>query len=164
MARTDDYGHDAGGTTPVQRARRAGYEDCMVAENIAFQYSSAEFATDDLARRYLEGWKESPGHRKNLLDADATDLAVAVAQSPRTRRYYAVQMFGRPRSRAVEFRVTSAARRPFSYRVGEKSFELQPREARRHTVCGTLEVSLPAGEKEKGRTVRPSGGENFVVR
>lgn len=164
MARTDEYGHAAGGTTPVERARRAGYDDCLVSENIAFQYSGGEIATSDLARRYLEGWMGSPGHRRNLLEPDAIDLGVAVAQSPKNRRYYAVQLFGRPRSRAIEFRVTNAARRGFGYRVGEKSYELGPREARRHTVCGAMEVSFPAAENGKGRTIRPAGGENLVVR
>ena len=164
MARTDEYGHTADGSTPMDRAKRAGYQYCLVSENISFQFTSAEFQTADLARRYVEGWKNSPGHRANMLEPDATDLAVAVARSAKTRKYYAVQLFGRPLSRAVEFRVTNAARRGFDYRVGEKSFSLKPREAREHTVCGSLPVRVPGAENEKGRTIRPSGGENIVVR
>lgn len=164
MASTDEYGHEAGGTTPVERARRAGYDFCMVSENIAFQHSSGEFATADLARRYVEGWKDSPGHRRNLLEPDATDLAVAVSQSSKSRRYYAVQLFGRPRSRTVSFRVTNASRRGFSYAIGAKPYELRPREARRHTVCGVVEASFPSAGNGEGRTLRPSDGENLVVR
>ena len=164
MARSDQYGHTADGSTPVERAKRAGYDYCLVSENIAFQYTSAEFETGELARRYVQGWKESPGHRGNMLEPDATDLAVAVAKSARSRKYYAVQLFGRPRSRAIEFRVTNAARRGFDYRVGEKSYALRPREVRSHTVCGSLQVSFPGTENEKGRSIRPSGGENIVVR
>lgn len=49
----------------------------------------------ELASRYFEGWKKSPGHRRNMLEASVTDTAVAVARSARTGRYYAVQLFGR---------------------------------------------------------------------
>jgi uncharacterized protein YkwD len=44
----------------------------------------------------VEGWKRSPGHRSNLRDREAVDVGVAVAQSERTKRYYAVRVFGRP--------------------------------------------------------------------
>jgi hypothetical protein len=164
MARTDEYGHHADGSSPSDRAKRAGYDYCLVSENISFQYSSAEFETADLARRYVQGWKDSPGHRANMLEPDATDVAVAVAQSARTRKYYAVQLFGRPLSRSTEFRVTSAARRRFDYRVGGKPYSLEPRQARVHTTCGPPKVSFPAAGNGKGRMIRPSGGENLVVR
>ena len=45
----------------------------------------------------VEGWERSAAHRKNMLDRDATEIGVAVAHSPRTGRYYGVQVFGRPR-------------------------------------------------------------------
>jgi uncharacterized protein YkwD len=98
MARTDHYGHEADGKTPAQRARVRGYDYCLVAENIAYQFSSAGFGTNELAHRTVEGWKKSAGHRENMLEPTALDTAVAVAQSEKTGRYYAVQMFGRPRS------------------------------------------------------------------
>lgn len=164
MARTDEYGHTADGSTATDRVRRAGYDDCLVSENIALQYSSADFDPAELARRFVEGWKGSPGHRKNMVDPDATDLAVAVTRSPHTKYYYGVQVFGRPRSRAIEFRVTNASRRGVDYRVGDRRYELHPREARVHATCGPPEVSFPAAANEEGRKIRPSGGENVVVR
>jgi len=164
MARTEEYGHTADGRTPQERARRAGYDDCMVAENIAFHYSSADFATAELARRFVEGWKHSPGHRRNMTDPDATELGVAVARGAGNKHYYGVQVFGRPRDRAIEFRVTNSARRATSYRVNDKRYEIGPREARIHTVCGPPDVEFPAAASEEGRKIRPSGGENIVVR
>ena len=164
MARTEEYGHTADGSTPTERARRAGYDDCMVSENIAFNYSSADFATEDLARRFVEGWKASPGHRKNMADPDATDLGVAVVRGPRNKHYYGVQVFGRPRARAIQFRVTNSSRRSTSYRVNDRRYEINPREARVHSVCGPPEVGFPAATNEEGRKIRPSGGENLVVR
>ncbi len=98
MARTDKYGHEADGRKPSDRVTAHGYAYCLVSENISYQYSSEDFATAELAIRYFEGWKKSPGHRANMLERSAVDTAVAVARSARTGRYYAVQLFGRPRS------------------------------------------------------------------
>jgi uncharacterized protein YkwD len=90
--------HGAGaGAEPGDRATRHGYEWCQVSENISYQYTSATFATAELADRNVEGWKRSPGHRKNMVDRDDVHMAVAVARSRDTGRYYAVQMFGRPK-------------------------------------------------------------------
>ena len=97
MARTDTYGHEADGRTPGDRARSHGYDWCRVSENISYQWSSHDFDTAELARRLVEGWKKSPGHRRNMLDPKVTETAVAVARSTRSGKYYAVQMFGRPR-------------------------------------------------------------------
>jgi uncharacterized protein YkwD len=99
MARTDEYGHEADGRTPGERAKRGGYDWCRVTENISYQWSSHGFETAELARRLVEGWKKSPGHRRNMLDPKVTETAVAVARSAKSGKYYAVQMFGRPRGR-----------------------------------------------------------------
>jgi hypothetical protein len=169
MART----HSADGAPPAERARGAGYDYCLVSENISYQYSSEPFATADLARRYVEGWKDSPGHRKNMLEPGAADMAIAMARSPRSGRYYAVQMFGRPRSKSIEFRVTNAARRAVDYRIAARGYTLRPREARVHTLCTPEDVSFPGAgvpsgagiePNGKGRKIRPSGGDNLVVR
>ena len=164
MARTDKYGHDADGSSVSQRVRRAGYDSCMVSENIALHYNSEGVATANLARIYVQGWKDSPGHRRNMLDPGATDLGVAVARSPTSGRYYAVQVFARPRARAVEFRVTNASKAAAEYSVDGRGYTVRPGEARIHTVCSSEDVSFPAAENGKGRSIRPSGGENIVVR
>lgn len=96
MAQSDRYGHQADGREPAQRVRAAGYDWCMVAENIAWQYSSRGFDTDTLARRLVEGWQQSPPHRRNLLDARARQTGIATAQSPRSGKHYAVQLFASP--------------------------------------------------------------------
>ena len=95
MADTGRYGHEADGRKPSQRVKVHGYQYCVVSENISYQYSSEDFGTAELASRYFEGWKKSPGHRRNMLEASVTDTAVAVERSARTGRYYAVQLFGR---------------------------------------------------------------------
>ena len=96
MARTDRYGHQADGREPSQRVEAAGYDWCMVAENIAWQYHSRGFDTATLASRLVDGWEKSPPHRVNMLDKRPRQVGIATAQSPRSGRHYAVQLFARP--------------------------------------------------------------------
>src|SRR5262249_36293184 len=81
MAQTNQFGHDADGNRPSGRAKKFGYDYCLVAENIAYLRSSRGFTTARLADRFVEGWNKSPGHRKNLLDPDQTEIGIGVAQS-----------------------------------------------------------------------------------
>ena len=41
--------------------------------------NSSGFTPKELADGFLEGWKQSPGHRKNMLDPDVTQIGVGVA-------------------------------------------------------------------------------------
>ena len=101
MARTGEFEHTAGGTTPGSRVKAAGYEYCQVGENIARHYSTAGFTTPDLARHLVEGWKSSPGHRKNMLEPNVIETGVAIAHRRHggVEDYYSVQLFGRPQPR-----------------------------------------------------------------
>jgi uncharacterized protein YkwD len=168
MAEADKYGHTADGNRPAERAEQHGYAYCIILENIAYQYSSAGFAAEELARRFFEGWKGSPGHRKNMLDPDVTETGVAVAQSPDTGYYYAVQMFGRPKSQAIEFKVANESDAAVEYRIGERTFPLSPRSTRTHLRCRPAELTfqLPDGKpdaKGETKTVQPGTGDRFVV-
>lgn len=80
MAKNDRYGHSADGARPADRATKHGYEYCIVLENIAYRYSSEGIATGELSTGFFTGWKESPGHRRNMLDADVDETGVAIAQ------------------------------------------------------------------------------------
>ena len=163
MARTDRYGHSADGKQPSDRAHARGYDYCLVSENISYQFSTERFGTEDLARRYVEGWKESPGHRRNMLEPDAVHMASAVAHSSRTGRYYAVQMFGRPRSSSIEFRVANTSRAAVRYRVGSEEFALKASQERTHTLCVPKPVTFPGIGNAEGRTFRPSDGERLRI-
>ena len=96
MARTDRYAHDADGREPAERVQAAGYDWCVVAENIAWEYDSRGLDDAALSQRLFDAWRLSPPHRRNLLDADVIQTGVASAQSVRTGRYYGVQLFARP--------------------------------------------------------------------
>lgn len=162
MANTDRYGHEADGRTPAQRAKAQGYDYCVVLENIAYQYSSAGFRSAELATRTAGGWERSPGHRRNMLDRDVTQTGVAVVQSGRTGRYYAVQMFGRPRAMHTAFRIANRSNVTLGYELGGESFRLPPRVTRTHEQCRAepLIVQLPgAGPTE----LAPADGDRFTV-
>lgn len=162
MARTDKYGHQADGHTPAERADEHGYDYCLVSENIAMQSSSLGFETKELARRFMEGWKESPGHRENMLDPDVTDIGVAVARSEETGRYYAVQMFGRPHSEQIEFRIANESQADVRYRVGDQQFDLPPRYTRTHQRCRPAELVFKH-EGAEDETFQPKNGDSFVI-
>jgi uncharacterized protein YkwD len=172
MARTGEYGHGAGGTTPAQRAERAGYAYCVIAENIGFQYSSAGFTTDALTTGFMQGWRESPGHRRNMLKAGLTEIGVGVAQSAASGRWYAVQLLGRPESRRQSFSIRNATERPVTYRLGDAQYELAPRTIRTHSTCtpATLRLRSPQGlrgtslEPEDGAALRIEAGDDGRLR
>jgi len=163
MARTDRYGHDADGSEPSQRAAARGYEYCMVSENIAFEYNSEGFQTQELARRFVEGWKQSAGHRHNMLDPEATETAVAVAQSSRSGRYYAVQMFGRPQLMRVSFRISNRSPAAVRYELGGEWFQLPPRMTRTHEHCEAKTLSLRLPGEPEATTLQPANGEHYEV-
>jgi uncharacterized protein YkwD len=98
MARTGKFGHAVDGKQPWDRAQSRGFDYCLVAENIAYHHDSRGFDTADLASKVFKGWKDSPGHRKNMLQPVVTQTGVALARSEKNGYFYAVQVFGLPRS------------------------------------------------------------------
>ena len=164
MARTHRYGHKADGATPADRAKKQGYDYCLIAENIAYQYRSTGFATQELAGEFVAGWKASPGHRKNMLDPDVTDTAVAVAQDAETGYFFAVQVFGRPKSKMVEFTIANESPTTVEYKMGDRTFTLEPAHLRTHQVCRPRDLAFRWSEGEGDeRTVEPTPGDHFVV-
>lgn len=160
MARTGKYGHGADGRTPPQRAAAAGYDYCLVAENIAYQYRSRGYdSAAKLAAELVEGWKNSPEHRKNMLEPAATETGVGIAQGE-AGRYFAVQMFGRPQRAAIRFSVENASGKAVQYRAGGESYTLAPRVTRSHMFCGRVELTI---RTPKTFSARPSGGERYTV-
>ncbi|MGE5095869.1 MAG: CAP domain-containing protein [Betaproteobacteria bacterium] len=159
MARTGRYGHEADGREPPQRAGAQGYDYCIVLENIAYYYDSRGFDTARLAQRVVEGWKRSPAHRENLLNAGVTHVGVGLAHSEATGYYYAVQMLGLPRAASVSFEVRNESQHDVRYDVGGKAYTAPARSIRTHEVCGreALRFERPAGSFE------PRSGDRFVI-
>ena len=164
MARTDKYGHDADGNQPADRVKNHGYEYCIVAENIAYEFNSAGFTTDALARGLLDGWKKSPGHRKNMLLPEVMEAGMAVAHSEESDKYYAVQVLARPRSAAFSFEIANESGTKIEYQFGDEAFTLEERYTRTHEVCVPAALKFTWKESEgKAETFQPGKGDRFVV-
>jgi uncharacterized protein YkwD len=169
MARTDLYGHEADGDRPAERAQIFGYEFCIVDENIAWQFSSDGFAARELARSFYEGWRDSPPHRRNMLDPDVIHTAMAIAFSPASGKYYGVQMFGRPRSAAITFKIVNRTDAALRYRVAEKTYDLPARYNMSHLICRTAELGLtwpqgaPTASGRREDTIAPENGARYVL-
>lgn len=67
MSHTGSDGSDAG-----QRITRAGYQWRTYGENVAYGYSSPE--------QVMEGWMNSPGHKRNILDCSYKEIGIGLAQ------------------------------------------------------------------------------------
>ena len=171
MAETGRYGHQADGRTPVERVVAAGYEYCAVRENIAYAFRSDGFSTDRLIENFVTGWKESPGHRRNMLARHVTETGVSIAKSEQGT-YFAVQLFARPKSAAVAFEVQNQSPLTVSYRLGDREFSLSPRMTRTHRGCQPRTVKfLPVETDEEAsdppepvERLKVTGGERLTVR
>jgi len=144
MAQTDRYGHEVDGRQPPERAKAQGYDHCLTAENIAYASSARGFQVDELAQRLFDGWVQSPPHRRNLLDGDMTEVGTAVAQSSRSGRYYAVQLFARPRSMAVRITLTNRSHETVHYELAGERYEIKPNIVRTHDRCRRALLALSA--------------------
>lgn len=72
--RISHYGSD--GSNPWDRVKRSGYKARLTAENVG----TGQIDFNEVMR----GWKDSPGHNKNLLMADADHMGIALVQDPKT--------------------------------------------------------------------------------
>jgi hypothetical protein len=148
MSRTGRFGHGADGNTLIQRAERVDYAACTLAENIAFQYSSVGFSPDALTDAFMQGWWDSPGHRRNLLAPEFAHVGVGVVYSPASGHWHAVQIFAKPLALSRSFSLHNAADVEVSYHLGDNRFSLPPRMTRTHQDCkgGELRLRWSDGE------------------
>lgn len=73
MGQRDRIGHGVGGSLP-RRVSAAGYDWGAAAENLGAGYSSLDAA--------MAGWRNSAGHRRNLLNPNVTEIGVAAVRTP----------------------------------------------------------------------------------
>jgi uncharacterized protein YkwD len=71
--RISHFGSD--GSNPWDRVKRSGYNARLAAENVG----TGQVTIDEV----MKGWKDSPGHNKNLLLADAEHMGIALVQAPK---------------------------------------------------------------------------------
>lgn len=80
-------GHSgSGGSTPMQRVRSAGFPAKIASENVAAGQKS--FAD------VLAYWKQSSGHRTNLLRPNVSAIGVAMAKNDKGRAYWTLVLGG----------------------------------------------------------------------
>jgi uncharacterized protein YkwD len=72
--RISHYGSD--GSNPWDRVKRVGYNAKVTAENVG----TGQATVDEV----MKGWQNSPGHNKNLLLTDASDMGIALVQDNKT--------------------------------------------------------------------------------
>jgi uncharacterized protein YkwD len=66
------FAHESpSGTTVRERSRKAGYDWTAIGENIAFGQTSVD--------EVITTWMDSPGHRKNILSRNFTEMGVGLA-------------------------------------------------------------------------------------
>jgi len=157
MAKSGRFSHEADGSNPAARAKQQGYEYCIVSENIAYRYSSTGFTTRELAAGFVEDWEHSPGHRKNMLEPEVTETAVAVAGG-KAGHYYAVQMFGRPLAQSIKFSIANRSTTVVRYRVEDGTFSIAPRQTRTHQNCRSSAIELEGAGK-----VTPKNGDSYAI-
>ena len=159
LARHGKLDHTADGRQPAQRVAAQGYQYCIVAENLAQVYRASGYDAATLAADMVEGWKNSPEHRRSMLDPEVTEIGIGVARDARGR-YFGVQLLGRPKAAAILFTLRNQSRHEVAYDAGERRFALPPRTERTHQVCRPLAVTIDVAEPYRAR---PQGGEQFVV-
>jgi uncharacterized protein YkwD len=70
----------------ADRAKYVGYTYGQIEENVALGYPNAESVVD--------GWMNSSGHRRNILDRGVVETGIGIARSSAGGLYYC-QVFGR---------------------------------------------------------------------
>jgi hypothetical protein len=164
LAKTGRFTHEADGRKPEDRALAQGYTYCLVAENLARNLNSRGFESRQLAREVVEGWKGSPGHRENMLLADATEIGVAVVRAPdKHPKFVSVQMFGRPESLKVTFSIQNQSPKPVHFRLGTEPDLVNPRETVTYGDC-TPRVLAVDGALKGQTQFQPRHGDWFIIR
>ncbi|ONH29750.1 CAP domain-containing protein [Pseudofrankia asymbiotica] len=91
MARRHFFDHSSPeGRQVSDRVEAAGYQYATVAENIA--------AGQRTPMEVVAGWMNSPGHRRNILLPEITEIGVGYAVSDDVYGCYWTQVFGAPRT------------------------------------------------------------------
>lgn len=71
----NDFFHHRGtdGTNSQSRVQKLGYDNCIVAENLAWGYPRSE--------QIITGWMNSAGHRRNMLHPRLEEFGIGIASS-----------------------------------------------------------------------------------
>lgn len=136
LASNNQFSHEADGRKASDRIGAAGYDWCTVGENLASLLDSAGFQTPDLARKSVEGWLNSPGHRQNMLAPFVTEIGVGVVKAPdKNPKYIAVQLFARPKSLAYAFQISNTTKETVTYTFNGETQAVEGHQGMQHEAC-----------------------------
>ncbi|ADB57978.1 CAP domain-containing protein [Archaeoglobus profundus] len=97
LSRIRKLGHHFDGD-PLSRASREGFPSTYIGENCALVYAERNEHPKAVAKKIVNLWMKSPGHRSNILNCRYNKIGVGISArwSKKRRMYevYAVQMFG----------------------------------------------------------------------
>lgn len=157
LAKTGQFSHTADGHQSSERVTAGGYEWCETAENLASFLDPRGFTTIDLAKSSVEGWINSPNHRKNMLAQYATETGVGVVRAPGDKpKYISVQLFARPKALSYEFQISNSSGLPVTYSFGDEKETIEPHFANRHTAC--FPSTLTFDKAGKGASAKAISG------
>lgn len=143
LAKTGRFAHEADGRKPADRAKAAGYKFCALSENLALNLDSRGFTSAGLAGQAVEGWKNSPGHRRNMVDPGVTEIGVGIARAAdQNPKFISVQLFGRPDSYRVKFRVENRAGAGVTYTALGRKHTLDANVIATHVTCEATVVKF----------------------
>lgn len=77
MAARNQLDHTVGGRSFNDRMRASGFDAASAGENIGAGYHTLAEA--------FSGWRDSPGHRRNMLRTGATHIGIAAVQAPNSK-------------------------------------------------------------------------------
>jgi len=168
LARTGKFAHTADGRRPADRTRAAGYTHCQISENLALNVDSRGFTTRKLAEAAIEGWKNSPPHRKAMVAPHVTEIGVGVAKAAEEQRYLSVQLFGRPQALQYQFTIRNMANREVGYTHTGEHHALAGRTEVQHTECTPAnlrfdEIGAARQPAKKPAEFPTRDGDLFVV-
>ncbi len=163
LAKSGTFGHSADGRQPHQRTEEQGYRHCLVAENLAWNADSRGFQTRQLAGEIVQGWKDSPGHRDNMLLPDATEIGVAVVEAPyRVLKFVTVQILARPERDSLRFTIRNVSGATVRYAIGEEADTVDPSSSITYERCDVPQLVF---EKAGAGPIRitPRNGDLITI-
>ena len=133
----------------VQRLPATSTVSCERTSPIA--PNTGEVTASGLIEVFVQGWIDSPPHRENMLAEYATQTGVGVGTTDGIT-YYAVQLFGRPKSAAISLTVLNKSKDPrvlvIEANDSVDQVELSPGSSLKTTRCFPTTLRLQHEEKE----------------
>lgn len=168
LAKTRKFSHTADGRKPSERISATGYKYCRISENLSLRGSANGFNSGNLAEIAVNGWKNSPIHRRNMMHPGMTEIGVGVAKTPGTHNYLSVQLFGRPDSFRYTFEIRNTTKFNVRYSLAGRKSYLFARTRKFITACNPKKLQFHSSERIFGRTDYPiyldtDGRDRFIL-